>query len=213
MEYFEVVHTQRAIRSFKPDPVPDDLLWQALDAAIRAPSGSNTQPWRWMVVRDRAKIKAIAKATEEGLEKRSGLARMRQEAESLDDPVRRRSRMRFLNFVTDFGGAPVVVVPCLVNVTSPVTDARSLLAGSSIYGAVQNLMLAARALGLGTVLTTFNSFIEDTLRRELQLPHDVVPACVIPMGFPNAERFGPTTRKPIETVTYWDTWGREQAKP
>jgi len=81
------------------------------------------------------------------------------------------------------------------------------LAGSSIYAAVQNLMLAGRALGLGTLLTTFNARIEDVLRAEFSLPDDTKPVAVIPVGYPDGQRFGPTTRKPVESVTFWDQWG------
>jgi nitroreductase len=72
---------------------------------------------------------------------------------------------------------------------------------------VQNLMLAARAEGLGTVLTTFNIHIEDVLRREFDLPENAKPVAVIPVGYPDGQRFGPTTRKPVESVTFWDQWG------
>ena len=85
-------------------------------------------------------------------------------------------------------------------------------ARASIYGAVQNFMLAGRALGIGSVLTTFNRYIEETLRRELGLPEEVVPACVIPVGYPDGQRFGPTTRRPAESVTYWDAWGSSKTR-
>lgn len=104
--------------------------------------------------------------------------------------------------------APVLIVPCLVNPTSPSSDIESIWAGSSIYGAVQNLMLAARALGLGTVLTTYNMRIGDTIPKGFGLPEDALPVAVIPVGYPaEGQRFGPVTRRPAEDVTYWDHWG------
>ena len=102
--------------------------------------------------------------------------------------------------------APVFIVPCLFEVTSPATDATTLLAGSSIYGAVQNLQLAARGLGLGTVLTTAHAGVEPMLRAELGIPDNAQPVALIPLGYP-AANFGPTRRKPVEEVLYWDRWG------
>jgi F420 biosynthesis protein FbiB-like protein len=203
MEFFEVVHTQRSIRQFKPDPVPDEAIWQMLDAAIRAPSGGNTQPWSFLVVRDLQKRKAIAQAVRERM---GDPAVGRAEAEQMD-PVRRRMRLASITFRENVTSAPVLIIPCLVAPTSPSSDVNSLLAGSSIYAAVQNLMLAARALGLGTVLTTFSAHIEDVLRAEFGLPDDAKPVAVIPVGYPDGQRFGPTTRKPVEGVTFWDHWG------
>jgi F420 biosynthesis protein FbiB-like protein len=202
MEFFDVVHTQRSIRQFKPDPVPDAAIWKILDAAIRAPSGSNTQPWSFLVVRDPAKRDTIAQAVRERM---GDPAAGRAEAEQMD-PVRRRMRLASIAFRENVTSAPVLIIPCLVAPTSPTSDVNSLWAGSSIYAAVQNLMLAARALGLGSVLTTFNIRIEDVLRSEFGLPDDAKPVAVIPVGYPDGQRFGPTTRKPVESVTFWDAW-------
>ncbi|MSQ13304.1 MAG: nitroreductase family protein [Dehalococcoidia bacterium] len=207
MDFFDVVHTQRSIRRFKPDSVPDDALWKILDATVRAPSGSNLQPWIWLVVREQAKRQAIARAVRALFSTGGGTTRMRERATAERDPSQRRVMLTAADFFDDVAAAPVLIIPCLVGVTSPTTDARSLLAGSSIYGAVQNMMLAARAEGLGTVLTTFQAGIEDMLRREFHLPPEAVPVAVVPVGYPDRQRFGPTTRKPVDTVTYWDDWG------
>lgn len=208
MEFFEVVHTQRSIRRFKPDPVPDEAIWQMIDAAIRAPSGSNTQPWAWLIVRDDAKRQAIAEAVRAAM---GDPSEGRREAEGFD-PVRRRMRLASIAFREDVAAAPCLVIPCLVAPTSPTSDVNSLYAGSSIYGAVQNMMLAARALGLGTVLTTFNVAIDDTIRKQFGLPEDAKPVAVIPLGYPDGQSFGPTTRRPAESVTYWDGWGQTKAR-
>lgn len=209
MDFFEVVHTQRSIRRFKPDAVPDEAIWQILDAAIRAPSGSNTQPWAWLVVRDAAKREVIADAirTQMG-DPEPG----RREAEQLD-PVRRRMRLASIAFRENVASAPVLIIPCLVNPTSPTRDINSLHAGSSIYGAVQNMMLAARALGLGTVMTTMGAQVEGVIRQAFHLAEDSKPVALIPLGYPDGQNFGPTTRKPVESVTYWDDWGATQERP
>jgi len=208
MEFFEVVHSQRSIRKFRPDPVPQDALWQILDAAIRAPSGSNTQPWAWLVVQDPAKRKVLADAVRAKMgDPEAG----RREAMTLE-PDRRRMRLSSIAFREDVSAAPCLIIPCLVNVTSPTRDVNSLFAGSSIYGAVQNLMLSARAIGLGTVLTTFNTAIEDTIRSEFNLPDDAKPVAVIPVGYPDGQTFGPTTRKPVESVAFFDGWDQTRSR-
>jgi len=207
MDFFEVVRTQRSIRKFKAEPVPEQMIWEMLDAAIRAPSGGNTQPWGWLVVRDDAKRRAVAAAVLEGV---GDVAAALVAAEELPTPEERRMRRSSVRFRTNVMSAPLLIIPCLVNPSSPTTDIDSLFAGSSIYGAVQNMMLAARAQGLGTVLTTFNMRIEDVIRRELNLPDDAKPVAVIPVGWPDGERFGPTTRRPVEDVTYWDGWGQRR---
>ncbi len=207
MDFFDVIHTQRSIRSFKPDPVPDEAIWKMIDAAIRAPSGSNTQPWGWLVVRDEEKKRIFANAIRAGFEEGGRLQQMRENVAKIEDPTQRRMMERAINFFGNVDSAPVLIIPCLVNVTSPVSDMSGLFAGASIYGAVQNLMLAARAQGLGTVLTTFNIAHEDLLRREFGLPENVRPVAVVPVGYPQGQRFGPTTRKPADTVTHWDAWG------
>jgi len=207
MDFFEVVHSQRSIRQYKPDPVPDEMIWQIIEAATRAPSGSNLQPWIWWVIKDERMRQIISKAVSARMASTEAREQRLRDVEAMADTSRRTMMVKATKFIEDIAVAPVFIIPCLVGVTSPVSDPRSLLAGSSIYGAVQNLMLAARALGLGTVLTTFNSFMESTLHEELQLPPDVVPTSIIPVGYPDGQKFGPTTRKPVETVTYWDEWG------
>jgi nitroreductase len=206
MDFFEVVHTQRSIRKFKPDPVPDEAIWKIVDAAIRAPSGSNSQPWAWMVVRDEGKKKVLADAIRAGFESAGRLQRMRENVSRIEEPTQRRMMEGAVELFSNVAAAPVLIIPCLVNLTSPVSDINDLFAGSSIYGAVQNLMLAARAQGLGTVLTTFNIVHEELIRKEFGLPDNARPVAIVPVGYPEGQRFGPTNRKPAETVTYWDSW-------
>ena len=123
------------------------------------------------------------------------------------EPVQRRLHVSAIALMENVTSAPVLIIACLVALTSPTSDINSLFAGASIYAAVQNLMLAARAQDLGTVLTTFNIWIEDVLRAEFGLPDDAKPVAIIPVGYPDGQRCGPTTRKPVETVTFWESWG------
>jgi nitroreductase len=207
MEFYEVLHTQRAIRRFKPDPVPEATLWKILDTAIRAPSSANVQPWAWLVIRDAAKRKAIGDAIRERAESSGNLGRMRQRAVDDNDPTNQRIWRGASELLANVSQAPVLIIPCLYNAAAPNQDQRTLSGGSSIYPAVQNLMLAARAEGLGTVLTGFQGSIEEFLRKELHIPPGAVMAGLIPLGYPDNQLFGPTTRKPIESVAYWDGWG------
>jgi len=112
-----------------------------------------------------------------------------------------------LEIARDLARAPVLIVPRVYGGSR----ADNLLAGLSIYPAVQNLLLAARGLGLGTVLTTFQARIEPTVRELLRLPDDARPIALIPLGFPDA-KFGPTRRKPVEEVVYWDSWGNSRSR-
>lgn len=211
-DFFDVVNSQRAIRSFRQDAIPDELIWKIIDAAVRAPSGSNHQPWIWLVVKDEGKRRMIAERVRERFGDGGRLEQMRRNAESIEDPACRRMMLSVAEFFSIIAVAPVLIIPCLVRVTSPVNDPKSLYAGSSVYGAVQNLMLAARSLGIGTVLTTFNMYMEGALRKEFDLPDDAVPACIIPLGYPDKQRFGPTACKPAEAVTYWDSWGQARRR-
>ncbi|MBO6565617.1 MAG: nitroreductase family protein [Pseudomonadales bacterium] len=96
-------------------------------------------------------------------------------------------------------------MPCLYKLSSPTPDPGSLEAGSSIYMAVQNVMLSARALGLGTVMTTAHVLINEALRETCDIPDDAYPAALIPIGYPDAN-FGPTTRKPVEEIIKYNFW-------
>lgn len=199
MELFEALHTQRAIRRFRPDPVPDELIHRVLDATIRAPSGGNRQPWAFMVLKDaavRAKVAAFYKrAWDEG----GGRS-------VASDPDRSLARVyRRASYLADhMADVPVLIIACVRGGGS----GASITSGSSIYPAVQNLMLAARGLGLGTVITTVHRRFEAEIKDLLEIPDDMQTAALVPMGYPaDGARFGPTSRKPVEEVAFLDHWG------
>ncbi len=201
---FDAIYTQRAIRSFKPDEVPEDLLWRVLEAATKAPSGTNRQPWRWVVIRDAARRKAIAEALAAHLQTNEAMRTYFESGANSDDKSTRLMLNGALALAHNIGLAPVLIIPCYFSDGGRIPD--RLLTGSSLYPAVQNMLLAARGLGLGTVLTTFQSGILDHLRAEIGIPDDAFPAALIPLGWPDAN-FGPTKRKPVTDVVYWDQWG------
>ena len=202
-DLFEAMHTQRAIRYFKTDPVPDELLSEVLEAAIRAPSGGNSQPWSFLVLRDpevRREVAAFYKrAWDDG-----GMARLTRDA----DPSKARVYRSATDLAQHMGEVPVLILACMRN-RSPKT---SLTTGSSIYPAVQNLMLAARGLGLGTVITTVHKRYEAEIKELLGIPDSVETAALIPLGYPSDRaHFGGSRRAPVGEVAYRDRWGESWA--
>ncbi|TDI91987.1 MAG: nitroreductase, partial [Chloroflexi bacterium] len=125
--------------------------------------------------------------------------------EKSDDKTERLMLTGARAFFTQLEKAPAMIIPCLYQLSSPTQDPSTLLAGSSIYLAVQNLMLAARGLGLGTVMTTAQMMLDAVLRSTLSIPDDAHPVALIPIGYPDAN-FGPTTRKPLDEILRWNRW-------
>jgi nitroreductase len=204
-DLWEAMYTQRAIREWEPRPVPRELLTRVVDAATRAPSGSNLQPWRFIVVDDDDVRGQIAAAVRGRYEENERLKTMVETGAKADDRSYRLMLSGAQRLFTRLDRAPVLIVPCIYQIASPTPDPQSLLAGSSIYQAVQNLLLAARALGLAGVMTTIQAQIGPELRSILALPEDATPAALIPLGYP-AGHFGPTKRKPVEEVLMWNGW-------
>lgn len=197
VDLFEALHTNRAIRRFKPDPVPDDLIAKVLDAAIRAPSGGNSQPWSFVVVKDASLRRQVAEHYRRAWNEVYGQP---ERAATMDSRVYRSAA----HMAEHLAEAPVFILPCIA-----VPSGRSSFgAGSSIYPAVQNLMLAARGLGLGTVLTSLHKRYEAQVKALLGIPEGVETAALVPLGYPaEGVRFGPVKRRPVNEVTYVDRWG------
>ncbi len=201
---WEAMSTARAIRYFKPDPVPDELLEKCIEGATRAPSGTNLQPWGFVIVKDDAMRARIAESVRQRFMTNEQLQQYLEAGRSSDDPSKRIMMNGVSKIVSNLDSAPVFIFPCLTSATSPAP--RGLLAGSSIYLAVQNLLLTARGLGLGTVMTTFQSAMIEDLTDWLKLPPETVPVALIPLGYP-AAKFGPVKRRPTAEVTHWESWG------
>ena len=204
-DVWEAIYTQRAIRYWEERPVPRALLEQVIEAASKAPSGSNTQPWIFVVIDDRAKLDEIAALMRGFFEAAEPIRNLISAGEKSEDKSERLMLKGAKQFFTKLERAPAIIIPCLYQVASPTPDPASLLAGSSIYMAVQNLMLSARALGLGTLMTTAHAMIEPNLREMLSLPDDAHPVALIPIGFAGAN-FGPTKRKGVDEVLRWNSW-------
>lgn len=203
----EGMSTTRSIRRFRPDPIPDGLLRSVLEAATWAPSGSNTQSWRLFVVRDPEKRRQVGEIYRRGFSEFYPAERLAQET----DPSRQRMMAGAVYLAEHLGTEPPVLVlfcrdnPAAGSSASP-SGMRAWTRGSSIYPAVQNLLLAARASGLGGCLTTVHLLHEDELKAALGIPADQDTYALVPLGYP-VDRFGPLRRRPVSEVTYLDTWG------
>ena len=200
MDLFDAMQTQRAVRRFKPDPVPSEAVSRVLDAATRAPSGGNSQPWSFVVLQD-ADIRRQVGALYKDAWDAGGIDRFTSDP----DPARARVYRSAKYLAERMGEAPVLILACIESGGR----GPSLTTGASIYPAVQNLMLAARALGLGTVITTIHRGRESEIKELLGIPEDVATAALIPMGYPaDGAGFGPVRRGPTSEVTYLDRWGQ-----
>jgi nitroreductase len=194
-DFFDVVLNQRACRNFSDEPVPDEHIEQILTAATHAPSAENTQPWVFIVVRDDALRSSL-----------SDLTRRLWSAGGRDYAAAHNTS-RLFNEVDSLverglGGAPVFVV-----VTADTSaGAHPSALGSSIYPAVQNLLLAANAIGYGSALTTLTTYGGDELGSLLDLPEHLTPMAIIPLGLP-ARPLGPPRRRPVAESTYRDRYG------
>ncbi|MBT3623673.1 MAG: hypothetical protein HON77_17825 [Gammaproteobacteria bacterium] len=203
-DLWDAMYTQRAIRYWQEKPVPRELLEKVIESASKAPSGSNLQPWVFIVIDDAGTRKKIGAALNDFYEE-GPLKEMIAQGQQVEDKSQRLMMQGAQAFFSKLANAPALIVPCLYQLSSPTPDPTSLEAGSSIYMAVQNLMLSARGLGLGTVMTTAHSLVNDMLREACDIPDDAYPVALIPIGYPDAN-FGPTTRKGLDEILRWNTW-------
>src|SRR5207302_3026033 len=202
---FEIIHTTRSMRRLKPDPVPDALIRRILEAGTAAPSGGNMQRWRFLVVTDPNVKQGVGtyykRAWDETVYPRYSAGAPAPGT----SPERFRRMLDAAQYLADhIHEAPVWIVPCMEGATPSRTG------GSSIYPAVQNMLLAARALGLGATLTTLYLTYEKEVEAALGLPADVHSYALLPIGYPMG-RFGPVRRVPIADVVYEDQWGQPYA--
>ena len=204
-DLWEVLYTTRAIRRLKPDPVSDEVLYRLLDTAIRAPSGGNQQGWRFIVIRDRAtkeRLGALYRESIEGLFA-SGYGQAPPGVTFTPAQIEATEKMRrsAQYLATHFAEAPVYVLGCIRAAVNP-----GITAGASIYPAIWSLQLAARALGLGSTLTTVHRTREAQVKELLGVPEGFETAALIPLGYPRC-RLAPGPRQPVEAVSFLDRWG------
>ena len=196
--------TQRAIRRLKTDPVDDALVLKLIELALKAPTGSNAQNWEFIVIRDRAVKAKLARLNRGAWNFYGGLGR--RLAQRRGD-VAMGKILDAVQWQADhFEEIPVIVVACLKGVIAPWPPIAAGSAYGSIYPSVQNLLLAARAAGLGAALITLPLWSKWLARRALGLPWTISPCAVIPLGWPRG-RYGPTTRRPVGEVVSLDRYG------
>jgi nitroreductase len=205
----EGICTTRAIRRYRDEPLSPQALRAIMFAATRAPSGSNRQPFRFVVLTDgdkaqRAKALIGAAARRIWGTKRATDGYDRGSAAVTDSPKGRMART-MQQFVNDFESIPVLVLPCLVRYRDPMPAE-----GASIYPACQNILLAARALGYGGVITGWQQAVEAELKALLGIPDDVFMAATITLGRPVGGH-GPVRRRPLAEFVFEEQWGSAPA--
>jgi nitroreductase len=222
LDVFEAIHSTRAARRFKPDPVPEALITRILDAAIRAPSAGNAQNWAFVVVRDPEQRRKLGLIYRKASDIASAMYAARGRPPHLSEQQFRRL-MASGSFLWDhMAEAPVILVPCQSQPELPAPEALppdiraryaeeqryvERIRGASIYPAVQNIILACRALGLGTTITTNHLRFEDEVKAVLGVPGEVQTFALMPIGYP-LDKPGPVTRRPVSEVAHADRWAR-----
>ena len=196
--------TQRAIRRLKPDPVDDALVLKCIELALKAPTGSNAQNWEFVVVKDREVKAKLARLNRTAWTAYGGIGRWMARRQGDDKMLRIIDAVQWQ--ADHFEDIPVIVVACLNTWVPPFPSIASSSLYGSIYPSVQNLLLAARAAGLGAALITLPLWSRTLARWALGLPWGVTPVAVVPMGWPTG-RYGPTTRKPVGEVVSLDRYG------
>jgi nitroreductase len=200
--------TQRAVRRVLPEPVDDAIVLRCIELALRAPTGSNGQNWEFVVVKDGTTKEALAVQYRRAW---SVYGRAGQRMVRADDSGSMAKILRAVQWQVDhFTEIPVIVVACLRGraplVPMPPVGESSFY--GSIYPSVQNLLLAARAMGLGASLITLPLWSTTLARHILGLPFNVQPCCAVPLGWPRG-RYGPTTRRPVGEVVHLDHYGEQ----
>ena len=201
----EAIYSCRAMRRLDTKPVPEEMLIKLIDAANQAASGSNSQRARWIIVRDDEQRQKLAALNKTAVEAYVGPQSGRAEALPHQSAEKRE---RMLNAVLwqaeHLQEIPALVIACF-EFDAPVSAAEASRAGGSLWPGVQNLLLTARALGLGAALTTLGLSDRAASREVLGLPDNIEAFGLIPVGFPLGN-FGPVTRLPVAETMRWDRW-------
>jgi nitroreductase len=218
---FEAIHTARSLRRLKPDPVPEAMITKVLDAAIRAPSGGNAQTWSFVVVRDAALRRELGRLYRQGSDIAAASYAARGKPAHLTQDQFDRFMAAGAYLWDHMGDAPVLLLPCMRPAPPPPfaalppamqaryaeeLDYMRRIRGASIYPAVQNIILACRGLGLGTILTTNHIRCEAEVKALLGIPEEVDTYALMPIGWPLG-KYGPLTRRPLTEVAFTDRWG------
>ena len=201
-DLLEIIQTTRSMRRLRPDPVPEALIRKILEAGVCGPSGGNMQHWRFVVIQDATIKQAVGAYYKRAWNE---VVAPRYRAGESPDGMARDQFLRTVaaaeHLAAHIHEAPVWIVACLQG------DAPTRTAGASIYPAVQNMLLAARALGLGATLTTLYLSFEKETEAAFGLPADWHSYAILPIGYP-VGRFGPVSRVALSDVVFKDQWGQ-----
>ncbi len=213
---YEAMRTLRAVRRLRPDPVPDEALRRALEAATFAPTGGNVQPWRAIVVRERGLLAQLGALYAERWAAYAQQHRQLLRGAPPDAALRAQKMLASGDFLAaHFGETPALVIFCFDPTRMAITDAKlarvSVVGGASVYPSVQNFLLGCRAEGLGCVLTTLLCEVEPQVRALLAIPEPWATACAIPVGWPLARGHGPLARRPLAKMAFADRFGNPLA--
>jgi len=198
-----VLRTTRAVRQ-RLDldrPVPREVVLECLRLAVQAPTASNAQDWRWLVVTDPDKRAALAELYAAGAD------HLAARAASATDPQTRRVYESALALTETLGRVPVHVIPCIEQRVDGAPTIVTASAYGSILPATWSFLLALRSRGLGSVWTTLHLAREAEAAELLGIPTNVTQVALLPVAYTIGTDFRPATRPPVEQVTYWDTWG------
>jgi nitroreductase len=209
MPMLDAMQTQRAVRRLRTDPVDLELIYELLELSLKAPTSSNSQDWVYIVVTDRAQKERLGRTYVPFVKLlRSIVRRGASEQE-------RRAMAPGIWQAENFADIPVFVIPCYRSNLKHRSVGWPQLSVSSYYGsvypAVQNLLLACRAVGLGASLQTLPIAFTPVAKQVLELPWNLNPVCVIPIGWAKG-KYGPTTRAPIDEVVHIDRYGNQPAR-
>jgi nitroreductase len=200
----ELLTTTRAVRK-RLDltrPVEREVILECIRLAMQAPTASNTQDWRWIIVTDPDKRAAIAEIYQS-----IGGQYLAQAADSADDPQTRRVYQSAMSLTDTLAQVPVHVIPCIEQRIDGAELGIAAAAWASIIPAGWSFLLALRSRGLGSVWTTMHLFKEKEVAELLGIPATVTQAALFPVAYTIGTDFRPASRPPAESITYWDSWG------
>lgn len=216
LDVFEAIETTRAVRRYTDEPVTDDEILRCIEAAVHGPSGGNIQPWQFLAVTDPVIKRGIGDLYGRAYGRyEPTVLKLRQPLKDAEDEAAfQRTLAASRHLAAHMGEAPALVLVLMPNISMTLEDAEGPLdvgtPFASVYPAVQNFMLAARGLGIGTTLTTVYRIYQDVVRTLCAIPSRYEIVALIPMGRPRG-KFGRGRRRPAAQVTHWNRFGAKRA--
>jgi len=215
LDLYDALLTTRAMRRFTDEPVSDDDIVACLRAAVQAPSGGNIQPYQFLVVTDSVKRAELGRIYLKAWERYAPAVAAVTPPARTEEAGRRHARNVAVSdeLARALGAVPVHILVLMPSISMAIEDDEGHMdvgpTYASVYPAVQNLILAARSRGLGTVLTTVYRIYEDEVRAVCAIPDRFEVVALLPVGHPTG-RWGIAARRPAESLTSWNTYGERR---